>query len=79
MFENEEKTSVSINDGINNNSQNSQNDNFYEDFDENIKKEKKEFENNKQKEIEDLKQIKIVCPKCKHFPLIEFKNNNKII
>jgi hypothetical protein len=78
MFENEEKTSVSINDGINNNSQNSQNDNFYEDFDENIKKEKKEFENNKQKEIEDLKQIKIVCPKCKHFPLIEFKNNNKI-
>lgn len=78
MNDNEENTIVPMNDGINNDSQNNQSIFFYEVYDENIKKEIKEIENNKQEEIEDLKQIKIICSKCKHFPLLEFKNNNKI-
>ena len=77
MYDNEEE--YSMNDGSNIDAQNGQNSiDFYEVLDENIEKEKKENEINKKIEIKELTKIKIVCPNCKHFPLIKFKNNNKI-
>ena len=68
-----------MNDESNINIQNSQmSRNFYEQYDDMKEKEKKEIELNKQKEIDNLKNLKIVCPNCKRFPLLIFKNNNKI-